>query len=138
MEPDDIWLAGLYEGEGTLVGPSDRGSWALAITMVDEDVVRRAHHVAGVGTVTSVRRSKATWSDQWRFRACSHSDIAMLLERLLPQLGARRRARAEEFLTWHRAGGYRDVSPEVRAADIARMRAYRARQRASKQLETVT
>lgn len=101
---DITWLAGLYEGEGTLVFKQDKRNdttaWNLSITSTDEDVIRRAHEIAGVGTVTQVKRGKPHWQDQWRWRVSKRADIATILTKIQPNLGERRGARVAEFFEW--------------------------------------
>lgn len=98
------WLAGLYEGEGTLVRHRDRGdrsetrAWTLAITMSDEDVIRRAHGLTGMGKVRETRYSETR--TYWRWNVCASGELAEILPRLLPYLGARRAARVRECLAW--------------------------------------
>src|SRR5665213_179839 len=62
------WMAGLFEGEGYVQGRprsykrADGRSFTtigyrLAITMTDEDIIRRFHRLAGVGNVNGPRLS---------------------------------------------------------------------------------
>lgn len=91
------WLVGLFEGEGC-IGLSRLGRPSLIISMTDEDVIRRACSVAGVGNVrkrpTPTKSGKFMWT--WLVGRCD--EAAALLERMLPLLGERRAARAREAL----------------------------------------
>lgn len=89
-EAETAWLAGLYEGEGSLhrVGPN---GWRLAIVMQDEDIIRRAHALADAGKVVPEGR-------YWRWNVGRRGELAELVPLLLPYLGERRTARAREFL----------------------------------------
>lgn len=107
MKASDVeagWLAGLIEGEASISRHVDRRtgyvSWELSVSSVDEDVIRRAHQIAGVGVVYFVPRQRAHWQDQWRWLVAKRDDIALTLATVLPLLGRRRSARAMEFAAW--------------------------------------
>jgi hypothetical protein len=107
-EVDVAWLAGLYEGEGTLAAVKARGapvetarSWVLSITMNDEDVIRRAHAVAGLGRVRISRQP----GYPWRWNVCARDEVLVVVLRLLPYLGSRRTARVDQFLAWYLTKG---------------------------------
>ena len=93
------WAAGLFEGEGTITSakrPNGKRHLRLALGSTDEDVVRRFHAAVGVGSVGGpygpyVEGRKPHW--QWH-SACRKANQA--LDLLLPHLGERRVARAEE------------------------------------------
>jgi hypothetical protein len=111
---DVAWLAGLYEGEGCLAACKPRGapldqarSWVLSITMNDEDIVRRAHGVAGLGQVRPSRQP----GNPWRWNVCARDEVVVVVRQLRPYLGSRRTARVEQFLAWYAAKG---PSPFVR------------------------
>lgn len=109
MEPDIAWLAGLYEGEGSLIFKFDKRNgteaWEITLHSTDEDVIRKAHAIAGVGHVTLVdkKRERPEWADQWRWRVSRRDDIRSVLERIEPYLCSRRRAKAQEFFNWYLA-----------------------------------
>jgi hypothetical protein len=102
-EVEAAWVAGLYEGEGSLVSkPTTTDiSWELVIVMTDQDVIEKLARITGVGNVTFVKRAKAHWSDQYRWRVSRMAHIAHVLSQIEEHLGSRRRARSEEFFTWH-------------------------------------
>ena len=102
VDTDTAWLAGLFEGEGSLLrnGKRQNDGWYLSLTMSDEDVVRHAHQVAGVGNVFMCNRARPGWKDMWRLSVNRRNDIHALVLRLLPYLGERRSATAREFLAW--------------------------------------
>lgn len=99
-QTEAAWLAGLYEGEGSLI-ESRRHTWALSVTMTDRDVIERAHHVSGVGTVTEVKKSTEGWQDQWRWRVMRRDDIRVVVDSIRSHLGTRRGERVDEFIAWH-------------------------------------
>lgn len=87
------WLAGLFEGEGSI---SKRGE--LVIGMTNEQVVRRAHTVSGVGTVTGPYwvkgKSTKPW---WRWAVYKQADVQALGEKLYPHLSDERQAKLREI-----------------------------------------
>ena len=113
IDPAWFWLAGLYEGEGSLVSTCGRGrlagitrGWILSISGRDEDVIRRAHAVAGVGIVRPEK--DAGTRPFWRWNVCAMDDLAIVVPRLLPHLGLRRAEKAREYLVWQ---AQRDLEP---------------------------
>lgn len=89
------WIAGVVEGEGCIhVKNATRyGSPTLRVVMTDEDVIRRLHSWAGVGTVEGPRTlpsGKRAWT--WDVRRLE--DVRAILEALLPWLGDRRKLTA--------------------------------------------
>lgn len=96
------WLAGLVEGEGSITLRRGKEP-CVELVMVDEDVVRRAQAVAGVGVVYGGRvlpSGKRAW--RWAVRKVEHA--AGIIMTLYPLLGERRQARAREVLdAWKRA-----------------------------------
>ncbi len=93
------WAAGMFEGEGCISHDSGKRGTARALTLVstDRDVLHTFARVVGVGVIRErgVRgRRKASW--RWEVRRWR--DIEPLLRKLLPYLGARRRAKALALL----------------------------------------
>lgn len=93
-----IWAAGLFEGEGSICVHTSAGKYVykrvhLALSTTDEDVVRRFHAAVGLGTINGPYQgtNKRYW--QWRVTG---TKARVVLERLLPYLGERRTAKAEE------------------------------------------
>lgn len=114
------WLAGLFEGEGTLcAGRHVQGKnketyiyWQVAIMMTDEDVVRKAHDIAGFGTVKGPWRSPSTTGkEKIRWASKSQKDIYAFLAAIYPFMGQRRGAKIEEF--------FADVNSRVGARKVA-------------------
>jgi hypothetical protein len=50
MDTEFAWFVGLFEGEGC-IGLSSIGRPTVTISMTDEDVIRRAHRICGLGHV---------------------------------------------------------------------------------------
>jgi hypothetical protein len=105
MTPEELaWLSGLFEGEGC-IGLSHEGRPTLQLSMVDEDVVRHAHALAGVGKVKSKQPGKGSLGRKllWTWSVGRCDEAAALLERMLPFFGGRRSARAREVLASYAA-----------------------------------
>jgi hypothetical protein len=101
---DDAWLAGMYEGEGTLVihesvvaGKSYKRA-TMRIVSTDFDVLDKVLEVAGMGRITRTYQyaeHHKPWA-AWEVR--SLGDVQAIVRRLRPFLMARRGARADEVL----------------------------------------
>jgi hypothetical protein len=97
-EMEIAWLAGLFEGEGTIV-IRHRKFVRLVIGMTDRDVIERVD--ALVPMPNGPRRKtgeKAHYKDQFIWYAQRAPIVESLLNAMLPWLGDRRRARAIEAL----------------------------------------
>lgn len=97
QEPEVIWAAGLFEGEGciTLSGKAPR----LKLNSTDEDVVRRFHEAVCVGQVREERaQEKYGYKRQWEWYTGAKKDVAQIIVLFWPHLCMRRRNRAEEVL----------------------------------------
>lgn len=94
-ETDRAWLAGLVEGEGCF--NAAKGLPRVTVKMTDEDVIRRAREVAGVGQVMGPHangRKLPIWT--WHVTK-GHEAVAMMLF-LYPYLGERRRAKISSIV----------------------------------------
>lgn len=100
------WLAGLFEGEGSITIAGE-GRFYLELQMTDEDVVRKAAAIAGLGRITDREGATEKHKHVWRWGVTATADAALLLEAMLPHLGARRSARAAEVLAAYRANPLR-------------------------------
>ena len=96
------WAAGLFEGEGCITSHAGATKLSprylrLALASTDEDVVRQFHEIVGLGSVGGPygpykgKTKKPHW--QWH-AATQKADQALTV--LLPYLGERRQAKAEE------------------------------------------
>jgi hypothetical protein len=111
------WLAGIYEGEGTLGVNSSNGRWVAIIAMCDEDVVRRVQDVAGFGNVhlfDPPSRRRPGWTLSYRWRSSRVPDLVSLFTELRPHLGIRRGARVDEMLQWETDGRPSLITYEAR------------------------
>lgn len=114
------WVAGIFEGEGTLV-LTPQGQWQLVVKMTDEDIVRRLRLHTGVGLIGALKPQQAHWKPQWRWSVTNVRDVDAVLSLIRPYLGKRRGARADEFLTWLAAGKPQVSTAESRERDRRRM-----------------
>jgi hypothetical protein len=97
---NDAWLAGLFEGEGSVwITYRKDGTPRVhcRITMTDEDVIRKAHDIAGVGNVHGPY-IKEEHKPKWEWLVGRREDITSILTRLLPYMGERRTAKMQECL----------------------------------------
>jgi hypothetical protein len=93
------WLAGLFEGEGTISIPrstpkKSRSGVALRVVSTDCDVIERVRDVTGVGYVYAsmppLRKPYWTWVVQLK------RDVARLLLAIYPLMGTRRQHKIAE------------------------------------------
>jgi len=91
MDSVDIaWVAGIFEGEGTI---SFSGSYPqIAVSMTDFDVISKLGEVTGLGTITK-RRLQEPYKQQWTWGVWNRRDVARLLCAISPLMGQRRRER---------------------------------------------
>lgn len=93
-DPMLAWLAGLLEGEGYFC----KDPLIIALNMTDEDVVRKACHVAGCGSIIGpLPTRKAHHKPIWRWKVSRAVDVWVLTTLMRPYMGARRCARFEEI-----------------------------------------
>ena len=112
------WMAGLFEGEGYVQGRprsykrADGRTFTtvgfrLAISMTDEDVIRRFHQLAGVGTCNGPRLSPSMKNQPlWDYRAHG-ADAYALTVAMWPSLGMRRKSQLQtSVLAWIASPGH--------------------------------
>ncbi len=90
------WLAGIYEGEGSCAITKGRAI-RVEIVMTDRDIIERVSALTGLGSVRSVAQRSRDYKSAWRWSIGSH-DAVVFLQAILPWLGSRRAARAEEAI----------------------------------------
>lgn len=102
IEPTAVaWAAGLFEGEGCIyIGkPYARKSnrkITASLSMSDEDVVNRFCSIVGKGSV--IRVPKGQYKPAFCWVAGKRRDVESILNKFLPYLGERRKAKAREAL----------------------------------------
>jgi hypothetical protein len=93
------WVAGVLEGDGCFTHGSKQTP-QVALQMRDEDVVRRVHQLTGVGHVNGPYVNTGHGSSPYyRWAVAVKPDVVFVIDRVLPWLGDRRRARALELRT---------------------------------------
>ena len=97
-ELEFAWAVGLFEGEGSIVVLNGRDRRRLQLGSTDLDVVMRFHRIVGVGHVGGPYEKNVNWKPIYTWHAGAWNDVRDLLLRMLPMLGARRRAAAEAVL----------------------------------------
>lgn len=108
MEEHEIaYVAGLYEGEGTLTiqARAHRGAdyWPtirLSISMVDVEPLQRAQLYTGVGKISGPyeRRTEINAQPQYTWNVVQYAELLDLLKSMSPYLSPRRLARVEEVV----------------------------------------
>lgn len=106
MHPFNVgWVAGLFEGEGTIVirGTDRRRSARVAVGSTDVDVVERLQVL--VGGKLNGPYLRGLNKPIWHWRIDKQADVEEFLLLMRPHLGARRGAKADEALAviaeWH-------------------------------------
>jgi hypothetical protein len=96
--PSDIcWLAGLLEGEGCF-RIDGRNNISIALTMADEDIVRRAASILRFPrSIGKVIYDHPNYKDQYRI-IVQGNFAAQWMMTLYPVMGQRRRAKIKECL----------------------------------------
>jgi hypothetical protein len=114
MTPEEIaWLAGLLEGEGsffivwkTSTTGEKYATFRITLGMTDEDVVRRAFEMTGIGTFRGpLVQAGMGWKPVWRWEVHKRDVIAELLPLIRPQMGKRRGERIDSILYHYEHSG---------------------------------
>ncbi|MCA1843275.1 MAG: hypothetical protein LC792_08815 [Actinobacteria bacterium] len=94
---DIAWLAGLVEGEGTIVLPSAYpNSVALTVFMTDQDVLLHALDVTEAGSVRGPYFDKRPGSKRkpiYKWSVTGRQEVARILLAIYPLMGERRKQR---------------------------------------------
>jgi hypothetical protein len=97
---DLAWMAGLIEGEGSLI-PGGRRYGSVRVAMTDLDILQRLAEVFGVGTICSLRSREAHHKQAWVWQVVRQANVADLTEVIAPFLLERRRAATARLLALH-------------------------------------
>jgi len=85
------WFAGLFEGEGSIYRNDKRRQLSMSIKMVDEDTVRSAYKVVGVGSVfTRLPDNNPNHKRIYDWRTGKRNEILEVAYKILPFMGKRR------------------------------------------------
>ncbi len=99
-EAEIAWVAGMYEGEGCLT--HNGKVWCIRLGSTDLDIVERLHALTRMGTVQMPGPARIAQGGKLYYNWAVHSqpDLCTLVMALRPWMGARRGARADEYLEW--------------------------------------
>jgi hypothetical protein len=99
------WLAGIFEGEGTIVlPPAQRRHVTMSLNSTDRDVIERLVAVTGVGHIygpfandhqTAVMSASGK-KPIWRWTVSRRAEVARLLLAMYPLLSDRRQKRVQD------------------------------------------
>lgn len=96
------WLAGLFEGEGYISGPTKLPhQWMLGITSTDYDVLEKVVSIGGGKIYGPYKTGIPNRKPQFTWYLSKKSDSVPLLEKLLPHMCSRRAERAAIALAAH-------------------------------------
>lgn len=128
---DIAWVAGVFEGEGTIRVRKGNYGAQVSIRMDDRDVIERIHSIMGFGNFyeTQERRTSGQMVTQYNYQLGSAEHVIAFLEAVRPWLGVRRREKAEEAIASARLIGSNYAhpwTPERRARYAATMARKRA------------
>ena len=102
------WLAGLLEGEGSFLFKKDH-HLSIQLAMTDEDVVRQACLIAGLGRLYGPYKRDNDHKAVWAWHVHVASDTYALMVALYQWLGVRRRAKIleclKEYAQWQSVRG---------------------------------
>ena len=117
------WLAGLLEGEGTFLAgpPSAPRSPAIALWMVDRDIVDRTGHLLR-GAVMVVPARREGWHTAYCVRVRGARAVQWM-ERLRPLMGSRRQQQIDRAVASHGPDPRRLLDDQKAAEALARLAA---------------
>jgi hypothetical protein len=97
-----LWFAGLFEGEGSFELRAGRKSLGLQIKMTDLDVLEKAQQMFG-GWIAVVKSRAAHHKQAWVWKLTKRDEAYALVAAMYQFLGARRQARACEWIEKYRS-----------------------------------
>jgi len=112
--PTDIqiaWAAGILEGEGCFSifkrasSTTNHKQLCIQCTMTDRDVITKLADIFGVGRISEVqptgtKRDGTPYKLAYKWAVDNHAGQRLILESIMPHLGERRKAKAEELLEY--------------------------------------
>jgi hypothetical protein len=131
MSEDIAWVAGVFEGEGTIRIRKGNYGAQVSVRMDDQDVIERIRLIMGFGHVYELEEHRANGRVviQYNYQLGSADDVIAFLTAVLPWLGARRKEKAEQAIASARLIGNNYAHPWTPerharyAATMARKRA---------------
>jgi hypothetical protein len=88
------WMAGLFEGEGSISISEKKHYCYLQLCSTDKDVLHKFAEEAGCGSVSFIPRRPTQTKDVWKWQVGNKLDVSNVLNRMLPFLGERRTFKA--------------------------------------------
>lgn len=104
---DWYWLAGIYEGEGsvTVNNTTTTKNLQMSVTSTDLDVIQRLYKVSGVGHVQGPYFNKGNnlikkgdFKPQWRWAVYKKADILFVVNGMWESLGERRKLQIQTMM----------------------------------------
>ena len=105
-EAEAAWLAGFFDGEGSLVAYSSPRSkygkaWSLSVPNTNQDAVTRCQQITGAGSVLPRKgTAPAHYKPQWIWSVHSQRNIASILKQILPYLVIKKQASTDFLNEW--------------------------------------
>ena len=111
---DIAWMSGLFEGEGSISISKKKGYCYLQLVSTDEDILYKFARLANCkNKITYCKRRPHQNKDHWKWQVGNREDVTRLLTLMLPYLGDRRSAKANEVLTFYNDRNNRNQSAAV-------------------------
>ena len=110
-DPEAAWLAGVFDGEGSLVfyrRPNGKTGWAISIVNTCQELLDRCQVVTGAGYFGSKRVNSGN-KPQYTWMVQRQRNIASLLRQMLPWLIVKREKAEAFLLQWRDLGGVAQV-----------------------------
>lgn len=126
-EVDIAWVAGVFEGEGTIRVRKGNYGAQVAIRMNDQDVINRVRDIMGFG---NLYESTCNGKPQYCYQVASAEHVCAFLTAVWEFLGERRRGKAAEALASARMVSNRNLAHPWTAERRARYAATMAQKRA--------
>jgi len=104
IKPVDLgWLAGIIEGEGSIVlreGPKNSHWAVIRVAMTDLDIVMRLRKVTGRGKLTYIQPTQPHHKPQYQWALGARADVTAILRLIYPLMGHRRKERITAALEY--------------------------------------
>lgn len=78
------YIAGFFDGEGTLVGR--RRGFRIGITQTNKKVLEEIKNFSKIGHICKITKRKFHWKDSWVYFIAKQSDVYVFLEKIKPKL----------------------------------------------------
>ena len=115
-------MAGLFEGEGSISISKKKGYCYLQLVSTDEDVLYKFARLANCkNKITYCKRRPHQTKDHWKWQVGNQADVTRLLEIMLPFLGDRRSAKANEVLTFYHDRDSRKQTAVITVGNLSQL-----------------